>query len=265
MNKPKILMLDQPCEEACKLIDEVAERSKDDATADYVWTGLTPVVTNAPVFSPCTGVDHIQAPEIIHLDEKWRKNEGQQITSTAEHTLSLMLQLAKKAGIQIRNKDVGIIGYGRIGQMVSKYIVGLQGFVSGRDTNITPTVSYVYDHQSFSDNYEFEKILKICDIITLHVPLNDETKHMVGKKEIAMMKPGALLINTSRQEVVDIEAVKEALISKKIYYADDFKDKVDLTEYGAIQTPHIGGNCKEARKLTDIYIAKRLQEYIRRR
>ena len=175
-----------------------------------------------------------------------------------------MLQLAKKAGIQIRNKDVGIIGYGRIGQMVSKYIVGLQGFVSGRDTNITPTVSYVYDHQSFSDNYEFEKILKICDIITLHVPLNDETKHMVGKKEIAMMKPGALLINTSRQEVVDIEAVKEALISKKIYYADDFKDKVDLTEYGAIQTPHIGGNTIESRKLTDIYIAKRLQEYIRR-
>ena len=254
MNKPKILMLDQPCEEACKLIDEVAERSEDDATADYVWTGLTPVVTNAPVFSPCTGVDHIYAPAgIIHLDEKWRKNEGQQITSTAEHTLSLMLQLAKKAGIQLSNKSIGVVGFGRIGNYVADY-----GHALDMDLYVYDKYT-LFNHNSITDN------ITSLDVITLHVPLNDETRHMIGKKEIEMMDDGALLINTSRQEVVDIEAVKEALISKKIYYADDFKDKVDLTEYGAIQTPHIGGNTIESRKLTDIYIAKRLQEYIRRR
>lgn len=255
MNKPKILMLDQPCEEACKLIDEVAERVGRGVSFDYLWTGLSPIITDSPVFSPCTGVDHIQAPEIIHLDEKWKNSEGLKITSTAEHTLSLMLQLAKKKGIQLSGKQLGVIGYGRIGEIITDYTKPLR-----MDYEIYDKY-YAFDRPIYDDT--FNTILKFADIITLHVPLNDETKHMIGREEIERMKDGALLINTSRQEVVDIEAVKEALISKKIYYADDFKDKVDLTEYGAIQTPHIGGNCKEAREMTDIYIAKKLQEYIR--
>lgn len=257
MNKPKILMLDQPCEEACKLIDEVAERKYGYGNysftiiGDYVWTGLSPVKTGLPVFSPCTGVDHIKAPAgIIHLDKQWKRNEGQNITSTAEHTLSLMLQLAKKAGIQLSGKKLGIIGKGRIGSMVDKYY----NFSYNR---------YVCDPNFNRGGYSIDDIMFMSDIVTLHIPLNEKTKGVIGPKQIRLMPPGALLINTSRQEVVDIEAVKEALISKQIYYADDFKDKVDLTEYGAIQTPHIGGNCKEAREMTDIYIAKKLQEYIR--
>ncbi len=249
MDKPKILMLDQPCEEACRMIDEVAERVEHGRFPDYVWTGLTPTRSYVPTFCPCTGVDHINAPEIIHLDAEWKRNEGKWITSTAEHTLSLMLQLAKKKGIELSGKTVVIIGAGRIGCKIARYTASMGAGV------------YTYDVGEEHD-HAIEEIFNFADIITLHVPLNDETRHMIGKKEIAMMKPGALLINTSRQEVVDIEAVKEALISKKIYYADDFQNKVDLTEYGAIQTPHIGGNCKEAREMTDIYIAKQLVKYI---
>ena len=118
MNKPKIVMLDKPCKKALELIDEVAIRvDKHELMYDYVWTGLTPVRTNVPVFSPCTGIDHIKADTVIHLDSVWKKNEGHNITSTAEHTLSLMLQLAKKKGIQLRRKGLYIIGFGRIGSL----------------------------------------------------------------------------------------------------------------------------------------------------
>ena len=86
---------------------------------------------------------------------------------------------------------------------------------------------------------------------------------MIGRKEIEKMKYGTLLINTSRQGVVDIDSVKEALKCGKIFYADDFKNDVDLTQYGAIQTSHIGGDCIEAREMTDIYIAERFVECVK--
>jgi D-3-phosphoglycerate dehydrogenase len=114
------------------------------------------------------------------------------------------------------------------------------------------------------------------DIITLHVPLNEETKGMIGEKEIAMMKDGALLVNTSRPQIVDEEAVIEALKSGKLAgYAHDFKPQVhiDTTERWnlwmnsgvndkVIATPHIGGKCREAREITDKYIAEKIIEFI---
>jgi D-3-phosphoglycerate dehydrogenase len=112
-------------------------------------------------------------------------------------------------------------------------------------------------------------LLKESDIITIHVPLNDETKGMIGKSEFDQMKDGALLTNTSRAKIVNEDALVEALNSGKLGgYADDFymDHVVDVTEHpNVILTNHIAGNCIEAREYTDTYIAYQTLKYWRTR
>ena len=90
---------------------------------------------------------------------------------------------------------------------------------------------------------------------------------MIDKEQFDMMKPGALLVNTSRTEIVDEVALRQALHKNNLGgYADDFsRDKDYLFIYPTakvIQTPHIGGNCIEAREATDIYIATKIKDYV---
>jgi phosphoglycerate dehydrogenase-like enzyme len=256
--RPKLLLVDEPCEKAKEMLAEVFEFVKpneSEYTTDFtaVYTQLTPVVSNATVFCPCTGIDHIRASDVVYLDDKWKQGEGRNVTSTAEHTWSLVLQMAKMKRMQLSGKTIGIIGSGRIGKQVAKYA---KAFGMG---------ILVYDIKYPPNDYK--GLLTDSDIITLHVPLNETTKGMIGKKEFNIMKHGVLLINTSRQEIVNIEElqikISTSILQARyntgiIYYADDFKDNVDLYGYSnVIQTDHIGGNCTEAREATDIYIANK--------
>lgn len=119
--RPKMLLIDEPCKMAKDILREVyyLPFSTESSEYDAIWTGLTPVETYLPVFCPCTGIDHVDSPEIIHLDNDWKRNEGTQITSTAEHTWSLILQLAKSRRMQLSGKTIGIIG---LGQSVIRYV-----------------------------------------------------------------------------------------------------------------------------------------------
>jgi D-3-phosphoglycerate dehydrogenase len=206
------------------------------------------------IATPCTGTDHIKVTgyDIIYLDEKWRSEDGKEVTSTAEHTWSLILQLAKLKRMQLYKKCIGIIGLGRIGTRVSTYSDSF-----GMDRHI-------FDKDS--ESKYLEVLLRESDIITLHVPLNDKTKGMIGKEQLEMMKPGAMLINTSRPSIVDKNSLIEALYSGHLGgYADDFSNVRMIFHENVIQTPHIGGNCIEAREATEIYIHKKVNEYIRER
>jgi phosphoglycerate dehydrogenase-like enzyme len=266
---PKILLLDEPHPKARKMMEEFAEcqnvfdQSKPFVITraipgDIIYTQLTPIKTNIPVFCPCTGIDHIEAPNVIYLDDEWKQNEGELVTSTAEHTWSLILQLAKMNRMQLRKKIIGVIGIGRIGWMVYKYAKAFK------------MVGRIYNKNR--DAYDFEKLIKQSDIITLHVPLNSETRGMISKNEFAMMKPGALLVNTSRAEIVNEPALMDALESGTLGgYADDFYHNHEsgrlkfMSKYGdkVILTDHIGGNCLEAREATDIYIAQKMREWFK--
>jgi phosphoglycerate dehydrogenase-like enzyme len=254
--RPNILLVDEPCYEAKEILREVAtlHYQLPQACQHIIWTGLTPVNTDLTVACPCTGVDHVKAPTIIHLDEEWKGTFGRLVTSTAEHTWSLVLQLAKKRKMQLSEKILGIIGYGRIGRHIREY-----GYAFGMN------ILY-YDKDG--DSVTLDYILKNADVISIHVPLNDETRGMIGKRELSMMKSGALLVNTSRADIVDLDALKYALFSKEIGgYADDFfteRPIIDgLSWSPVIQTNHIGGNCIEARIATDIYIAQKTVEFIK--
>lgn len=252
--RPKILLLEPIHDKAREILEEVAELDYSKQLKEYtdiVWTGLTPILTSCVVACPCTGVDHIIAQKIIHLDEEWKRTEGQYITSTAEHTISLMLQLCKLKPMQLYGKRLGIIGYGRLGTMVDRLLFGFSLMVK--------------ECNGSEGGWSLNQLIPQCDIITLHVPLNEETKGMIGKEQFELMKDGALLINTSRPDVVDEKALVEALTSGKLGgYADDFENDRYLGNiYNVIQTPHIAGNALEAREATDIYVATKVAEFIK--
>jgi phosphoglycerate dehydrogenase-like enzyme len=274
--RPKLLLLDEPHPKAKEIMESVCEcvieGQRITSPIDFIYTQLTKTTATIPVFCPCTGVDHIQAPEIIHLDDEWKCTEGKAITSTAEHTWSLILQLAKLNRMQLSGKTLGVIGSeGRIGSCISKWGRAFDMNVLCHDLKrkhiYTVLGTYCGDRTEREMDKELSQLLQQSDIITLHVPLNNETRCMISKEQFDMMKPGALLVNTSRADIVNIDALYEALYSKKIAgYADDFATGgIETLLNNVIRTPHIAGNCIEAREATDIYIANKIVQYVKER
>lgn len=152
----------------------------------------------------------------------------------------------KKAlkGFELRGKTLGIIGLGRIGREVARIATGIGMKVLGYDPYITdapvPTAP-------------FEEVLRRADVLTLHVPLTEETRHMIGEREIDRMKDGAILINCARGGVVDEEALVRALKSGKLAGAglDVFEEEPPrnpelLSLPNVTLTPHIGAQTREA-------------------
>lgn len=165
----------------------------------------------------------------------------------------------------LRDKTIGIIGLGNIGRKVVRIV---QGFGA--------TVQY-YDTRHFTPELEqelgvafvpFEQLLKTSDIVTIHVPRKEDTYDMIGEKQLEMMKPSALLINTSRGGIVDEEALARALQSGVIAGAglDVFADEPPAKHNPLFDlenvtiTPHTGGNTAD----NDINMIRRCMENIRK-
>lgn len=169
------------------------------------------------------GLDHIdmQAAQRLGITVG---NVAYSPGSVADYTLMLMLMvirgiksvmlsserqnycLNKLRGKELQDMTVGVLGTGRIGQAV---IERLKGFGC-------KVLAYDHNHKTEVDYVTFSELLKNCDIITLHVPLAEDTHYMIGKKQLEMMKQGAFLINTSRGALIDTAALLEALGSGKL-------------------------------------------------
>ncbi len=153
-------------------------------------------------------------------------------------------------GVELFRKTLGIIGFGRIGRRVSQLVAPLQMKIMISDPYI-PEESIPSGIQRVS---QLESLLKESDIVSVHCPLTEETRNLVGKKELLIMKKTAFLINTARGGIVDEEALIEALRAGKIAGAaiDTFRheppeDLRRLCEAGkVILTPHIAAATEEA-------------------
>lgn len=242
----KIHLLDIPTIQAKKMLDpHVQYTSLEDA--DIIYTQLTPITTTKPVFTPCTGIDHVHSPYVVYLNQAWKDSYGKQVTSTAEHTFSLILQSAKKKKIQLKDKTLGIIGLGRIGQMVLEYADGFNMKIIAIDPK-------------FANEDQLHQLIKDSDIVTIHVPLNNYTRNLISFEQRKYFKPHAILVNTSRPEIVNEGAIRLLLHETDVIYANDFNQ---LSEYhSVIATPHIAGNSIDARIATDIYVVSKIIDYI---
>lgn len=168
---------------------------------------------------------------------------------------------------EARGKKLGIIGYGHIGTQLGILAESLGMYVYFYDIENKLPLGSATQVQHLSD------LLNMSDVVSLHVPENPSTKNMMGAKEISLMKPGSLLINASRDTVVDIPALCDALASKHLAGAaidvfptepatnsDPFTSP--LCEFdNVLLTPHIGGSTQEAQENIGLEVAGKLIKY----
>jgi len=221
-----------------------------------------------------------------NIDVKAAEAKGIQVANTpaatsisvAEHTFGLMLAAVRNhgkanlsmkehkwekklfSGTELYEKTLGIIGVGRIGQEVAKRALAFGMKVIAYDVIEVKTDLDV-------KLVSWEELLAQADIITLHLPLTEKTKHMISNKEFEMMKDGVILINASRGGTVDEKALLKALDSGKVRAAAlDVFEKEPPVEFSLIDhpnviaTPHIGAAAKEGQARAGMEVVKILKE-----
>jgi len=242
--------------------ESLIERGKD---ADIIMVANLPL--NADVIKGCknlkmlavafTGIDHIAMDACKEQGIMVCNCAGYSNAAVSDLVFGLLISLYRNiiscnevvrkegtkdglVGFELEGKKFGVVGTGAIGTRVANIAqaFGCEVYAYSRTVKDLTGVQYV----------DLEELLSTCDIISLHVPLNASTKGLISEKEIALMKPNAVLINTSRGPVVDSKALADALNEGKIAGAavDVFeneppvaKDHPLLHAKNLIATPHV--------------------------
>ncbi len=190
-------------------------------------------------------IEHLSAKLIVtrstgfdHIDLATAEKKGITVTNVpeygsntvAEHTFALILALSRKVhkayvkilrqdytleglkGFDLQGKTLGVIGTGKIGLHVIRIAKGFGMRVIAYDAHPNRLMSSLLGYAYAS----FEKVLREADILTLHVPLTPSTKHLLNRQTFKLMKKGSLLINTSRGQVVELDALRDALDSGRL-------------------------------------------------
>lgn len=176
-------------------------------------------------------------------------------------------QKTANGSYECRGKTLGIVGYGNIGMQVGVLAEGLGMRVVYFDVKSKLPIGNAQPVPTL------EALLKESHVLSLHVPQDEKTDRLIGEQEIAMMKPGAMLLNASRGNVVDIEALAEALRSQHLGGAaidvfpiepksnsETFESPLRGIDH-CILTPHIGGSTQEAQANIGVEVAEKLAHY----
>ena len=189
--------------------------------------------------------------------------------AAAEHTMALMLALSRNVpfahqslksgewkrsafmGVEVRAKTLGVCGLGRVGSEVAQRAQSFNMRLVGYD----PFVSPDYAKRIGIELLSLEDLLAQADFITLHTPLTDGTRHMIGSEEVKLLKPGARLINVARGELIDEQAIIDGLGSGQLggvaldVFAEEPPQNTTLVEHPkVVVTPHLGASTEEAQR-----------------
>src|SRR5579862_5278661 len=154
-------------------------------------------------------------------------------------------------GADVHGRTLGILGAGRIGQATGHRAVGfsMQVLYHSRERKL------LFEHTTMARRVDFKTLLRESDFLSVHVPLSAKTRHLLGTREFAMMKPGAILINTARGPIVDEAALVKALTSGKLAAAGlDVFEREPEVHPGLLKLenvallPHIGSATDSARR-----------------
>ncbi|MHC1589881.1 MAG: hydroxyacid dehydrogenase [Candidatus Hecatellaceae archaeon] len=277
----KLNLSPEQLKEAVKECDALLVRSKTKVTREILEAASNlKLVVRAGV-----GLDNVDLKAAGELGVKVENTPEAVSFAVAELTVALMLAVARRlpeadrmvksggwskekfVGLELRGKTLGIIGLGRIGCLVAKTCRAMDMRVIFYD---------VVDRSEYAQMYScepvvsLERLLSEADIVSIHVPLTPETRHMIGEKEIALMKPGAILINTSRGAIVDERALLAALKSGRlggagldVYEEEPPRNMELLSLPNVVCTPHIGAQTSEAQKLASITAARKVIEFFK--
>lgn len=193
---------------------------------------------------------------------KTLKGQGDEVSKLIEKGKSQF------AGPEIKGKKLGVIGLGAIGAMVANAAVDLGMEVYGADPflsvggalHLSTKVKYVKTTTDVKSNKE---IFENCDYITLHAPATPDTKNMINSETIAMMKKNVRLLNFARGDLVDDQAVIDALANGGMAaYATDFPTDALIGVEGVIALPHLGASTPESEDNCAVMACQQLIDYI---
>ncbi len=167
-------------------------------------------------------------------------------------------------GPEILGKKLGVVGLGAIGILVANAAKSLGMEVYGYDPYLSVDAAWSLS-RSIRHAATLEEIYTECDYITVHVPLNDGTRGMIGKDTISMMKDGVRILNFARGELVDGEAMRAALADGKVAaYVVDFPSDDMLCVENVIAIPHLGASTPESEDNCAMMAADELKAYLER-
>lgn len=185
-------------------------------------------------------------------------------SQTGNPDIAKLAEKQKKqfAGCEISGKKLGIIGLGAIGQLVANAATHLGMDVYGYDPYISVDAAWNLS-RSIHHIKNVDDIYRDCDYITIHVPLLDSTRGMVGEDAISKMKDGVVLLNFARDVLMDEAAVISALQSGKVKrYVTDFANPTVCGVPGVIITPHLGASTEESEDNCAVMAVKELMDYL---
>lgn len=179
-------------------------------------------------------------------------------------TLTKAVEDGKKhfAGIELPSRTMGIIGLGATGSLVADTALKLGMKVLGYDPEITVDAAWRLSSE-VKRAHSVDEVFKHSDFITLHVPLIDATRQMVNVERVKLMKNGAVLLNFSREGIVDDQAVLDGLDSKKLRgYICDFPTNRVKAHPGVVALPHLGASTAEAEDNCAAMVVDQIKDYL---
>jgi D-3-phosphoglycerate dehydrogenase len=233
------------------------------------------------------GVDNIDVAAATRRGIVVMNTPGGNTVSTAEHTITMLMALArhipaadgsirqgkwergKFVGTQLAGKTLGVVGLGRIGREVARRAAGLDMKVIGFDPFLAPDRAAQLGIESVAG---LNELLPRCDFLTVHTPLTDETRHLIGAPQLALLRKGARVLNCARGGIIEEEALAEALRSGHIAGAalDVFVQEPPAADHpllklpGVVVTPHLGASTVEAQTSVALEAAQLLTDFLTR-
>ncbi|MEW5914171.1 MAG: NAD(P)-dependent oxidoreductase [Thermodesulfobacteriota bacterium] len=256
------------------------------------------VMDSAPdlrcILTATTGLDHIDLEQargrgltVLSLQGEWEFLES--VSATAEHTWGLLLALVRRIpaafaavragrwdrdafkGRELMDRRLGCVGLGRLGRKVAGYGLAFGMSVAAYDPDPIKWVEGVQRADSL------EELLAMSDVLSLHPSLNEQTRGMIGARELALLPEGAVLLNTARGGLIDEAALLAALISGRlagaaldVLAAETGKGLPEspLLAYAQehdnlIITPHLAGATRESMAKTELFMARKLAAWLK--
>jgi D-3-phosphoglycerate dehydrogenase len=166
------------------------------------------------------------------------------------------------AGLELPGQTLGVIGLGKIGSLVADAAIRLGMHVTGYDPDITVEGAWSLPSQ-VRRAASVDELLRASRFVTLHVPLAERTRHLVDAKNVGLMREGAILLNFSREGVVEDAAVLAALAAGRLRcYVTDFPTGPLIGAPGVVALPHLGASTREAEENSAVMVVDQVREYL---
>jgi D-3-phosphoglycerate dehydrogenase / 2-oxoglutarate reductase len=269
-------MSDEELRDSIAGYDAILIRSATKMTAE-----LIELADNLKVIGRAgTGVDNVDIPAATRRGIIVANAPESNSVAAAEHTLALALALfrnvpqahgslvdgrwdrAKFKGAELYGKTLGVIGFGRIGQLVAKRAQSFDMEVLAFDKFVS---AERFRELGVEGVEEIDDLLGRADLLTLHVPKTPETIGLIGTETIAQMKDGARVVNCARGELVDLDALQSALESGKlggaaldVFPSEPFTEHPIFSRGDVVVTPHLGASTAEAQDRAGVVTAEQV-------